>query len=98
MVVTSGEAEGKQEDIGDSPIGLSFSGQGSAMNTDTGYYSSCNQSVRKDVTKLLLNEDLFVQSNAATTQSERTKQQLNLGASPVVSRVPNSLSCIPGSQ
>ena len=79
LVVTSGEAEGKQEDIGDSPIGLSFSGQGSAMNTDTGYYSSCNQSVRKDVTKLLLNEDLFVQSNAATTQSERTKQQLNLG-------------------
>ena len=79
LVVTSCEAEGKQEDIGDSPIGLSFRGQGSAMNTDTGYYSSCNQSVRKDVTKLLLNEDLFVQSNAATTQSERTKQQLNLG-------------------
>ena len=79
LVVTSGEAEGMQEDIGDNPIGLSFSGQGSAMNTDTGYYSSCNQSVRKDVTKLLLNEDLFVQSNAATTQSERTKQQLNLG-------------------
>ena len=79
LVVTSGEAEGKQEDIGDNPIGLSFSGQGSGMNTDTGYYSSCNQSVRKDVTKLLLNEDLFVQSNAATTQSERTKQQLNLG-------------------
>lgn len=79
LVVTSCEAQGKQEDIGDSPIGLSFRGQGSAMNTDTGYYSSCNQSVRKDVTKLLLNEDLFVQSNAATTQSERTKQQLNLG-------------------
>ena len=79
LVVTSCEAEGKQEDIDDSPIGLSFSGQGSGMNTDTGYYSSCNQSVRKDVTKLLLNEDLFVQSNAATTQSERTKQQLNLG-------------------
>lgn len=79
LVVTSGEAEGMQEDIGDNPIGLSFSGQGSGMNTDTGYYSSCNQSVRKDVTKLLLNEDLFVQSNAATTQSERTKQQLNLG-------------------
>lgn len=79
LVVTSCEAEGKQEDICDSPIGLSFRGQGSAMNTDTGYYSSCNQSVRKDVTKLLLNEDLFVQSNAATTQSERTKQQLNLG-------------------
>ena len=79
LVVTSGEAEGKQEDIGDNPIGLSLSGQGSGMNTDTGYYSSCNQSVRKDVTKLLLNEDLFVQSNAATTQSERTKQQLNLG-------------------
>ena len=79
LVVTSCEAEGKQEDIDDSPIGLSFSGQGSGMNTDTGYYSSCNQSVRKDVTKLLMNEDLFVQSNAATTQSERTKQQLNLG-------------------
>ena len=79
LVVTSCEAERKQEDIDDSPIGLSFSGQGSGMNTDTGYYSSCNQSVRKDVTKLLLNEDLFVQSNAATTQSERTKQQLNLG-------------------
>lgn len=79
LVVTSGEAKGKQEDIDDNPIGLSFSGQGSVMNTDTGYYSSCNQSVRKDVTKLLLNEDLFVQSNAATTQSERTKQQLNLG-------------------
>ena len=79
LVVTSDEAEGKQEDIGDNPFGLSFSGQGSGMNTDTGYYSSCNQSVRKDVTKLLLNEDLFVQSNAATTQSERTKQQLNLG-------------------
>lgn len=79
LVVTSCEAEGKQEDIDDSPTGLSFSGQGSGMNTDTGYYSSCNQSVRKDVTKLLLNEDLFVQSNAATTQSERTKQQLNLG-------------------
>lgn len=79
LVVTFGEAEGKQEDIDDSPIGLSFSGQGSGMNTDTGYYSSCNQSVRKDVTKLLWNEDLFVQSNAATTQSERTKQQLNLG-------------------
>lgn len=79
LVVTSCEAERKQEDIGDSPIGLSFRGQSSAMNTDTGYYSSCNQSVRKDVTKLLLNEDLFVQSNAATTQSERTKQQLNLG-------------------
>lgn len=79
LVVTSCEAEGKQEDIDDSPIGLSFSGQGSGMNTDTGYYSSCNQSVRKDVTKLLLNEDIFVQSNAATTQSERTKQQLNLG-------------------
>ena len=79
LVVTSCEAEGKQEDIDDSPIGLGFSGQGSGMNTDTGYYSSCNQSVRKDVTKLLLNEDLFVQSNAATTQSERTKQQLNLG-------------------
>lgn len=79
LVVTFGEAEGKQEDIDDSPIGLSFSGQGSGMNTDTGYYSSCNQSVRKDVTKLLWNEDLFVQSNAATTQSELTKQQLNLG-------------------
>lgn len=73
LVVTSGEAEGRQEDIGDSP------GQGFGMNTDTGYYSSCNQSVRKDVTKLLWNEDLFVQSNGATTQSERTKQQLNLG-------------------
>lgn len=79
LVVTSCEAEGKQEDIDDNPVGLSFSGQGSGMNTDTGYYSSCNQSVRKDVTKLLRNEDLFVQSNAATTQSERTKQQLNLG-------------------
>lgn len=78
LVVTSGEAEGKQEDIDDNPIGLSFSEQGSGMNTDTGYYSSCNQSVRKDVTKLLWNEHLFVQSNAASTQSEHTKQQLNL--------------------
>jgi len=60
------------------PVNLSCSEQSYGQTSDTGYFSSGNQSNGKDVTEMFWNEDLFTQTNVPSTESQITKQELNL--------------------
>lgn len=88
LAVTSGfsKFDEKQQNNGN-PINLSCNEQSCGQKSDTGYYSSCNQSIGKEVTETFWNEDLFAQTNAPTEESELTKQELNLGEQTAVDAV-----------
>lgn len=81
LVVTSnGSSKPDERQVSnDNPISVICSEQGNGQASDTGYYSSGNPSVGKDGTGMFWNGDLFTQKDTPSTDSEITKQELNLG-------------------
>ena len=81
LVVTSnGSSKPDERQLSnDNLISVICSEQGNGQASDTGYYSSGNHSVGKEGTEMFWNGDLFTQKDAPSTDSEITKQELNLG-------------------
>lgn len=75
-----GSSKSDKEQISTNVNNLSSSEQGCVQKSDTGYYSSNNQSIGKDatqVTEMLWNEDLFTQAEKPLVSST-TEQEPNL--------------------